>query len=224
MYRVIVKPLTEKTKMKPITNEVVINTETAHLNICDSNGNLNSATKDIELNNFFLTEENKRLLEIYDSIINDNIFSNSGILGNYEEAVSLLDASIKLRDEINNNTLNATIFEEKLTEMKEIYSRILEFKESNYYLINYFRSTSEKLDELESLIDELKYIISCIENIRLEVINLTSNLTTLKDNVKNNIDSRVDKTEYDNYITSLKNKYLGLKNLYRHVSSVKINS
>lgn len=223
MYRVIVQPLTEKTEMKPISNEVLINTENAHLNICDSNGNLKSATKDIELNQFFLTEENKRLLELYDSIINDSIFSNSGIVGAYNESISLLASATKLKNDIENNTLSATIFETKLTEMKNIYKKILEFKENNYYLINYYRSTFKEFDEIESLIEELKYIVSCAEEVKQEVNNLTSNLKSIQEQVKNNIDSRVSQSEYETYMNNLKNKYLNLKNSYSHVSSVKVN-
>jgi len=221
MLRMIYQPLTEKTEIKPVDGEILVNTENGHINVYN-NGKLKSATKDIEENITFLNIELEELLEEYSNIINDEVFTNSGLVSLYEESINILNYATTIETKIGTN-LDDTAFQTQLTKLKSDYNSIITLKEDNYFLINYFRTVIKDIKEIESLLDEIQYIKNIVTKLRNQLNDLIDSLNFLFNKVEKNIDTRVSEEEYNIYMETLKNKYLNLKTRFDEIQTISIN-
>ena len=216
MFRITYQPLTEKTRVTPTNGELLLNTEDGHINVYNENKGKISATKKIENNLNFLNKELNELLIEYDNVINDILFSNSilGLPGLYNEAREILRIATNVENMINEPLFSEAVFEDRLEEYKLIYTKIIEFKENNFFLVNHFRDSIKNMEEVEYMLDELIYLKKIIYELRSKLEDYIFNLKYLIREIKKTLKNKLTKADYTEFINEMKQKYFSLVDLY----------
>jgi hypothetical protein len=204
---IFTEPLLEKTTNKPVKGELLVNTETGHISVKSSNS-ISSATKslqsdfDLQVNLVSLIEDT---IENLDPVISD--------LGNNFNAENSRTNDFQKR-------LNALKI--LITEMKKSIVVIQGINQDNAYqlwlyygiiknLIDGIFSNLNYLYASERSINELTYIDSLLSNNKNFFSSEQIKIKSRMSDVTSNVNSRVDRTTYNNFRSDIINRYNNLR-------------
>lgn len=206
-YRIFTEPLLEKTTNKPVKGELLVNTETGHISVKSSNS-ISSATKslqsdfDLQVNLVSLIEDT---IENLDPIINDlgnNFNTESSKTNDFQKRLNALKILI--------------------TEMKKSIVVIQGINQDNAYqlwlyygiiknLIDGIFSNLNYLYASERSINELTYIDSLLSNNKNFFSSEQIKIKSRMSDVTSNVNSRVDRTTYNDFRSDIINRYNNLR-------------
>jgi len=207
-YRLVVKPLTEKTSNAPRTGEILVNTEDGHVSVATRKG-VKSSTRDIEAQLLI----KQVLVEKTDETLRAVIARLETVTIPYfeERLRHLAEVDRKVRElaTIIDNLLQEIVRSNKYAEMTT--RNLLDL----YLLIS--NMTVNMADcialiiELENSIGESRYLE---ESLSTYSTTLTADIEALKSfykQVKDNVDSRVDEAIFNTWKRDLLQSYTALE-------------
>lgn len=215
-YRIIVKPLTEKTENKAKYGELIVNTESGHISVQNSTERI-SATKNIEteleLKQLLFTNI-ITLLDSFDS----RLVSTQALYTDSDAGLSNISNSVQLL-----RTRIATIYADvttMTTNAKSTVSGLIEYYNIIWVLVQDYSKFEHKVIEYERITAEVRYIVTVIAPLDSNMRNESAEVVTKRDSVKANVNTRVDKSIFDSWKSGLIGKYINLKGNYSAIESI----
>lgn len=207
-YRLVVKPLTEKTVNAPLQGEILVNTEDGHISVSTTSG-VRSATRELEtqllVKEVILTktdEELRKTLALLTTLDQTTFPAKLAQLSTLQTQVT--DMVATLRDIQNSVTANLSRVKTSTDNLVSIYGTLLTVASTLY-------SNLENLIKLQAAVTEITYMDKLVSEFSAKLTSDLADLRDLKDSVKANVDSRVDASTFTNWKNDLLAKYEGLK-------------
>ena len=207
-YRLVVKPLTEKTVNAPLQGEILVNTEDGHISVSTTSG-VRSATRELEtqllVKEVILTktdEELRKTLALLTTLDQTTFPAKLAQLSTLQTQVT--DMVATLRDIQNSVTANLSRVKTSTDNLVSIYGTLLTVASTLY-------SNLENFIKLQAAVTEITYMDKLVSDFSAKLTSDLADLRDLKDSVKANVDSRVDASTFTNWKNSLLAKYEGLK-------------
>ena len=208
-YRLVVKPLTEKTVNAPLQGEILVNTEDGHISVSTTSG-VRSATRELEtqllVKEVILTktdEELRKTLALLTTLDQTTFPAKLAQLSTLQTQVT--DMVATLRDIQNSVTANLSRVKTSTDNLVSIYGTLLTVASTLY-------SNLENFIKLQAAVAEITYMDKLVSDFSTKLTSDLADLRGLKDSVKANVDSRVDASTFTNWKNGLLTKYEGLKN------------
>lgn len=208
-YRLVVKPLTEKTVNAPLQGEILVNTEDGHISVSTTSG-VRSATRELEtqllVKEVILTktdEELRKTLALLTTLDQTTFPAKLAQLSTLQTQVT--DMVATLRDIQNSVTANLSRVKTSTDNLVSIYGTLLTVASTLY-------SNLENFIKLQAAVAEITYMDKLVSVFSAKLTSDLADLRDLKDSVKANVDSRVDASTFTNWKNGLLTKYEGLKN------------
>lgn len=207
-YRLVVKPLTEKTVNAPLQGEILVNTEDGHISVSTTSG-VRSATRELEtqllVKEVILTktdEELRKTLALLTTLDQTTFPAKLAQLSTLQTQVS--DIVATLRDIQNSVTANLSRVKTSTDNLVSIYGTLLTVASTLY-------SNLENFIKLQAAVTEITYMDKLVSEFSAKLTSDLADLRDLKESVKANVDSRVDASTFTNWKNGLLTKYEGLK-------------
>ena len=207
-YRLVVKPLTEKTVNAPLQGEILVNTEDGHISVSTTSG-VRSATRELEtqllVKEVILTktdEELRKTLALLTTLDQTTFPAKLAQLSTLQTQVT--DMVATLRDIQNSVTVNLNRVKTSTDNLVSIYGTLLTVASTLY-------SNLENFIKLQAAVTEITYMDKLVSEFSAKLTSDLADLRDLKDSVKANVDSRVDASTFTNWKNGLLTKYEGLK-------------
>ena len=207
-YRLVVKPLTEKTVNAPLQGEILVNTEDGHISVSTTSG-VRSATRELEtqllVKEVILTktdEELRKTLALLTTLDQTTFPAKLAQLSTLQTQVT--DMVATLRDIQNSVTANLNRVKTSTDNLVSIYGILLTAASTLY-------SNLENFIKLQAAVAEITYMDKLVSDFSAKLTSDLADLRDLKDSVKANVDSRVDASTFTNWKNGLLTKYEGLK-------------
>ena len=207
-YRLVVKPLTEKTVNAPLQGEILVNTEDGHISVSTTSG-VRSATRELEtqllVKEVILTktdEELRKTLALLTTLDQTTFPAKLAQLSTLQTQVT--DMVATLRDIQDSVTANLSRVKTSTDNLVSIYGTLLTVASTLY-------SNLENFIKLQSAVTEITYMDKLVSEFSAKLTSDLADLRDLKDSVKANVDSRVDASTFTNWKNGLLAKYEGLK-------------
>ena len=207
-YRLVVKPLTEKTVNAPLQGEILVNTEDGHISVSTTSG-VRSATRELEtqllVKEVILTktdEELRKTLALLTTLDQTTFPAKLAQLSTLQTQVT--DMVATLRDIQNSVTVNLNRVKTSTDNLVSIYGTLLTVASTLY-------SNLENFIKLQAAVTEITYMDKLVSEFSAKLTSDLADLRDLKDSVKANVDSRVDASTFTNWKNDLLAKYEGLK-------------
>lgn len=207
-YRLVVKPLTEKTVNAPLQGEILVNTEDGHISVSTTSG-VRSATRELEtqllVKEVILTktdEELRKTLALLTTLDQTTFPAKLAQLSTLQTQVS--DMVATLRDIQNSVTANLSRVKTSTDNLVSIYGTLLTVASTLY-------SNLENFIKLQAAVTEITYMDKLVSEFSAKLTSDLADLRDLKESVKANVDSRVDASTFTNWKNGLLTKYEGLK-------------
>ena len=207
-YRLVVKPLTEKTVNAPLQGEILVNTEDGHISVSTTSG-VRSATRELEtqllVKEVILTktdEELRKTLALLTTLDQTTFPAKLAQLSTLQTQVT--DMVATLRDIQNSVTANLSRVKNSTDNLVSIYGTLLTVASTLY-------SNLENFIKLQAAVTEITYMDKLVSEFSAKLTSDLADLRDLKESVKANVDSRVDASTFTNWKNGLLTKYEGLK-------------
>ena len=207
-YRLVVKPLTEKTVNAPLQGEILVNTEDGHISVSTTSG-VRSATRELEtqllVKEVILTktdEELRKTLALLTTLDQTTFPAKLALLTTLQTQVT--DMVATLRDIQNSVTANLSRVKTSTDNLVSIYGTLLTVASTLY-------SNLENFIKLQAAVTEITYMDKLMSEFSAKLTSDLADLRDLKESVKANVDSRVDASTFTNWKNGLLAKYEGLK-------------
>lgn len=207
-YRLVVKPLTEKTVNAPLQGEILVNTEDGHISVSTTSG-VRSATRELEtqllVKEVILTktdEELRKTLALLTTLDQTTFPAKLAQLSTLQTQVT--DMVATLRNIQNSVTANLSRVKTSTDNLVSIYVTLLTVASALY-------SNLENFIKLQAAVTEITYMDKLVSEFSAKLTSDLADLRDLKDSVKANVDSRVDASTFTNWKNGLLTKYEGLK-------------
>lgn len=207
-YRLVVKPLTEKTVNAPLQGEILVNTEDGHISVSTTSG-VRSATRELEtqllVKEVILTktdEELRKTLALLTTLDQTTFPAKLAQLSTLQTQVN--DMVATLRNIQNSVTANLSRVKTSTDNLVSIYGTLLTVASTLY-------SNLENFIKLQAAVTEITYMDKLVSEFSAKLTSDLADLRDLKDSVKANVDSRVDASTFTNWKNGLLTKYEGLK-------------
>lgn len=207
-YRLVVKPLTEKTVNAPLQGEILVNTEDGHISVSTTSG-VRSATRELEtqllVKEVILTktdEELRKTLALLTTLDQTTFPAKLAQLSTLQTQVT--DMVATLRDIQNSVTANLSRVKTSTDNLVSIYGTLLTVASTLY-------SNLENFIKLQAAVTEITYMDKLVSEFSAKLTSDLADLRDLKESVKANVDSRVDASTFTNWKNGLLTKYEGLK-------------
>ena len=207
-YRLVVKPLTEKTVNAPLQGEILVNTEDGHISVSTTSG-VKSATRELEaqllVKEVILTktdEELRKTLALLTTLDQTTFPAKLSQLSTLQTQVT--DMVNTLRDIQNSVTNNLGRVKTSTDNLVSIYGTLLTVANTLY-------ANLENFVKLQAAVNEITYMDKLVSDFSAKLTSDLADLGDLKNSVKANVDSRIDASTFTNWKNGLIAKYEGLK-------------
>ena len=207
-YRLVVKPLTEKTVNAPLQGEILVNTEDGHISVSTTSG-VKSATRELEaqllVKEVILTktdEELRKTLALLTTLDQTTFPAKLSQLSTLQTQVT--DMVNTLRDIQNSVTNNLDRVKTSTDNLVSIYGTLLTVANTLY-------ANLENFVKLQAAVNEITYMDKLVSDFSAKLTSDLADLGDLKNSVKANVDSRVDASTFTNWKNGLIAKYEGLR-------------
>ena len=207
-YRLVVKPLTEKTVNAPLQGEILVNTEDGHISVSTTSG-VKSATRELEaqllVKEVILTktdEELRKTLALLTTLDQTTFPAKLSQLSTLQTQVT--DMVNTLRDIQNSVTNNLDLVKTSTDNLVSIYGTLLTVANTLY-------ANLENFVKLQAAVNEITYMDKLVSDFSAKLTSDLADLGDLKNSVKANVDSRVDASTFTNWKNGLIAKYEGLR-------------
>lgn len=207
-YRLVVKPLTEKTVNAPLQGEILVNTEDGHISVSTTSG-VKSATRELEtqllVKEVILTktdEELRKTLALLTTLDQTTFPAKLSQLSTLQTQVT--DMVNTLRDIQNSVTNNLGRVKTSTDNLVSIYGTLLTVANTLY-------ANLENFVKLQAAVNEITYMDKLVSDFSAKLTSDLADLGALKNSVKANVDSRVDASTFTNWKNGLIAKYEGLR-------------
>ena len=207
-YRLVVKPLTEKTVNAPLQGEILVNTEDGHISVSTTSG-VKSATRELEaqllVKEVILTktdEELRKTLALLTTLDQTTFPAKLSQLSTLQTQVT--DMVNTLRDIQNSVTNNLGRVKTSTDNLVSIYGTLLTVANTLY-------ANLENFVKLQAAVNEITYMDKLVSDFSAKLTSDLADLGDLKNSVKANVDSRVDASTFTNWKNGLIAKYEGLR-------------
>ena len=207
-YRLVVKPLTEKTVNAPLQGEILVNTEDGHISVSTTSG-VKSATRELEtqllVKEVILTktdEELRKTLALLTTLDQTTFPAKLSQLSTIQTQVT--DMVATLRDIQNSVTNNLGRVKTSTDNLVSIYGTLLTVANTLY-------ANLENFVKLQAAVNEITYMDKLVSNFSAKLTSDLADLGDLKNSVKANVDSRIDASTFTNWKNGLIAKYEGLR-------------
>ena len=207
-YRLVVKPLTEKTVNAPLQGEILVNTEDGHISVSTTSG-VKSATRELEtqllVKEVILTktdEELRKTLALLTTLDQTTFPAKLSQLSTLQTQVT--DMVNTLRDIQNSVTNNLGRVKTSTDNLVSIYGTLLTVANTLY-------ANLENFVKLQAAVNEITYVDKLVSDFSAKLTSDLADLGDLKNSVKANVDSRVDASTFTNWKNGLIAKYEGLR-------------
>ena len=207
-YRLVVKPLTEKTVNAPLQGEILVNTEDGHISVSTTSG-VKSATRELEaqllVKEVILTktdEELRKTLALLTTLDQTTFPAKLSQLSTLQTQVT--DMVNTLRDIQNSVTNNLGRVKTSTDNLVSIYGTLLTVANTLY-------ANLENFVKLQAAVNEITYMEKLVSDFSAKLTSDLADLGDLKNSVKANVDSRVDASTFTNWKNGLIAKYEGLR-------------
>ena len=207
-YRLVVKPLTEKTVNAPLQGEILVNTEDGHISVSTTSG-VKSATRELEtqllVKEVILTktdEELRKTLAILTTLDQTTFPAKLSQLSTLQTQVT--DMVNTLRDIQNSVTNNLDRVKTSTDNLVSIYGTLLTVANTLY-------ANLENFVKLQAAVNEITYMDKLVSDFSAKLTSDLADLGALKNSVKANVDSRIDASTFTNWKNGLIAKYEGLR-------------
>lgn len=207
-YRLVVKPLTEKTVNAPLQGEILVNTEDGHISVSTTSG-VKSATRELEaqllVKEVILTktdEELRKTLALLTALDQTTFPAKLSQLATLQTQVT--DMVNTLRDIQNSVTSNLSRVKTSTDNLVSIYGTLLTVANTLY-------ANLENFVKLQAAVTEITYMDKLVSDFSAKLTSDLADLGVLKNNVKANVDSRIDASTFTNWKNGLIAKYEGLR-------------
>ena len=207
-YRLVVKPLTEKTVNAPLQGEILVNTEDGHISVSTTSG-VKSATRELEaqllVKEVILTktdEELRKTLALLTTLDQTTFPAKLSQLSTIQTQVTNMVNT--LRDIQNSVTNNLGRVKTSTDNLVSIYGTLLTVANTLY-------ANLENFVKLQAAVNEITYMDKLVSDFSAKLTSDLADLGDLKNSVKANVDSRVDASTFTNWKNGLIAKYEGLR-------------
>lgn len=207
-YRLVVKPLTEKTVNAPLQGEILVNTEDGHISVSTTSG-VKSATRELEtqllVKEVILTktdEELRKTLALLTTLDQTTFPAKLSQLSTLQTQVT--DMVNTLRDIQNSVTNNLGRVKTSTDNLVSIYGTLLTVANTLY-------ANLENFVKLQAAVNEITYMDKLVSDFSAKLTSDLADLGALKNSVKANVDSRIDASTFTNWKNGLIAKYEGLR-------------
>ena len=207
-YRLVVKPLTEKTVNAPLQGEILVNTEDGHISVSTTSG-VKSATRELEaqllVKEVILTktdEELRKTLALLTTLDQTTFPAKLSQLSTLQTQVT--DMVNTLRDIQNSVTNNLDRVKTSTDNLVSIYGTLLTVANTLY-------ANLENFVKLQAAVNEITHMDKLVSDFSAKLTSDLADLGDLKNSVKANVDSRVDASTFTNWKNGLIAKYEGLR-------------
>ena len=207
-YRLVVKPLTEKTVNAPLQGEILVNTEDGHISVSTTSG-VKSATRELEVQllvkEVILTktdEELRKTLALLTTLDQTTFPAKLSQLSTLQTQVT--DMVNTLRDIQSSVTNNLDRVKTSTDNLVSIYGTLLTVANTLY-------ANLENFVKLQAAVNEITYMDKLVSDFSAKLTSDLADLGDLKNSVKANVDSRVDASTFTNWKNGLIAKYEGLR-------------
>ena len=207
-YRLVVKPLTEKTVNAPLQGEILVNTEDGHISVSTTSG-VKSATRELEtqllVKEVILTktdEELRKTLALLTTLDQTTFPAKLSQLSTLQTQVT--DMVNTLRDIQNSVTNNLDRVKTSTDNLVSIYGTLLTVANTLY-------ANLENFVKLQAAVNEITYMDKLVSDFSAKLTSDLADLGALKNSVKANVDSRIDASTFTNWKNGLIAKYEGLR-------------
>ena len=207
-YRLVVKPLTEKTVNAPLQGEILVNTEDGHISVSTTSG-VKSATRELEtqllVKEVILTktdEELRKTLALLTTLDQTTFPAKLSQLSTLQTQVT--DMVNTLRDIQSSVTNNLDLVKTSTDNLVSIYGTLLTVANTLY-------ANLENFVKLQAAVNEITYMDKLVSDFSAKLTSDLADLGALKNSVKANVDSRIDASTFTNWKNGLIAKYEGLR-------------
>ena len=207
-YRLVVKPLTEKTVNAPLQGEILVNTEDGHISVSTTSG-VKSATRELEtqllVKEVILTktdEELRKTLALLTTLDQTTFPAKLSQLSTLQTQVT--DMVNTLRDIQNSVTNNLGRVKTSTDNLVSIYGTLLTVANTLY-------ANLENFVKLQAAVNEITHMDKLVSDFSAKLTSDLADLGDLKNSVKANVDSRVAASTFTNWKNGLIAKYEGLR-------------